>query len=131
MNLVVKSYKVGSDLWCVFDEDRKLVKYSSMYKSECEQYVERNQHDLTIKDARKKRLFFEDVKDWDYSKLADICMIKEDKKIHGTLVYFKVLNKKELQYVLYFKNTEVLNIKTEYAPEIQYVGIAIYDKCIR
>ena len=131
MNLVVKSYKQGSDLWCVFDEDRKLVKYSSMYKSDCEKYVKENQPDLTIKDARKKRLFFEDISNWDYSKLADITMIKENKKINGILVYFKVLNKKELQYILYFRNTEVLNIRTEYAPEITYVGVAIYDKCIR
>lgn len=131
MNLVVKKDPFAPNLYCVYDEDRKVVKYTNIYKFECEKYVEEHQPDLTIKDARKKRLFFEDVKDWDYSKLADICMIKEDKKIHGTLVYFKVLNKKELQYILYFRNTEVFNIKTEYAPEIQYVGVAIYDKCIR
>lgn len=96
MNLVVKKDPFAPNLYCVYDEDRKVVKYTNIYKFKCEKYVEEHQPDLTIKDARKKRLFFEDVKDWDYSKLADICMIKEDKKIHGTLVYFKVLNKKEL-----------------------------------
>ena len=131
MNLIVKPYLTASNLWCVFDVDRKIVKYSSMYKSDCEKYVEENQPDLTIKDARKKRLFFEDISNWDYSKLADITIIKENKKIPGILVYFKVLNNKELHYVLHFKNTEVFNIKTEYAPEITYVGVAIYDKCIR
>ena len=81
----------------------------------------------------RRKLYFYDIKDWGYHSFKTI--IHTDKntniKTKGTLYYFDKLDKDQLNYVLQYKNTEVLNISKTYAPEIHYKGIAIYEKCIR
>lgn len=132
MNLVVKPYYAAPNLWCVVDEDKHIVKYVNIYKLECELW--RDQHQIIIPpiNKRKKKLYFEDIKDWEYSNIKDIYKsLPKGNKVYGILLYFTSLNDKEIEYILRFKNTEVLNVKLQYAPEIKYKGVIIYDKCIK
>lgn len=132
MNLVVKPYDAAPNLWCVVDEDRHIVKYTNIYKFECELWRDKNQIIIPSTKHRKKKLYFEDIKDWDYSNIKDIHRsLPKGNKIYGILVYFTALNEKEKEYILSFKNTEILNVKLQYAPEIKYKCVAIYDKCIK
>ena len=52
-------------------------------------------------------------------------------KVKGTL--FKVDNMTEdmKNYILGWKNTEVVTTKAQYAPEVTHKAFIIYDKCIR
>ena len=132
MNLVIKKNPFAPNLYCAYDEDTKTVKYSNIYEAECKDYIEKHQPKLII-DKRKKKLYEYDLIGWDYMCSRPITYVDENKhiKIKGILFYFKVLNQKEIDYILNYKNTEILNVQKEYAPEIKYKGVAIYQKCIR
>lgn len=129
MNLVIKKDPFAPNLYCVYDEDTEVVKYSNIYENYCKDYIEEHQPKLII-DKRRKKLREFDLLNWDYVCSKNI-QYKGNIKTKGILFYFKALNKKEIEYILHFKNTEILNIQKEYAPEIHYKGIAIYEKCIR
>lgn len=82
---------------------------------------------------RRRKLYFYDIKDWGYHSFKHISYIDKNTNIKtkGILYYFDKLDDDKINYVLQYKNTEVLNISKTYAPEIHYKGVAIYDKCIR
>ena len=82
---------------------------------------------------RRRKLYFYDIKDWGYHNYKTITYTDKNTNIKtkGILYYFDKLDDNQIDYVLKYKNTEILNIRKEYAPEIHYKGIAIYEKCIR
>ena len=82
---------------------------------------------------RRRKLYFNDIMTWGYHSFKNITRTDKNTniKIKGILYYFDKLDDDKINYVLQYKNTEVLNISKTYAPEIHYKGIAIYDKCIR
>ena len=133
MNLVIK-YRIkqydNENIMCdVVDEDTHYIKLAYCSEEEAKEYIEKHQPKYIIPKHRKK-LYEYDLIGWNYIYSKPI-EYKGEIKTKGILLYFNVLNKKEIEYVLHFKNTEVLNIQKEYAPEIHYKGIAIYNKCIR
>lgn len=132
MNLVIKKNPFAPNLYCVYDEDTKVVKYSNIYEAYCKDYIEKHQPKLII-DKRKKKLYEYDLIGWDYICSKPITYTDKNKniKVKGILFYFKVLNQKEIDYILNYKNTEILTVEKQYAPEIKYKGVAIYQKCIR
>ena len=136
MNLVIKNrtkrYDNGNIMCDVVDEDTHYIKLANRSEEEAKEYIEKHQPKLII-DKRKKKLYEYDLIGWDYMCSRPITYVDETKhiKIKGILFYFKVLNQKEIDYILNYKNTEILNVQKEYAPEIKYKGVAIYQKCIR
>lgn len=136
MNLVIKNrskrYDNGNIICDVVDDDTHYIKLANCSEEEAKTYIEKHQPKLII-DKRKKKLSEIDLIDWDYVCSRPITYTDKNKniKISGILFYFKVLNQKEIDYILHYKNTEILTVQRQYAPEIKYKGVAIYQKCIR
>lgn len=132
MNLVIKHrtkrYDNGNIMCDVVDEDTHYIKLANCSEEKAKEYIEKHQPKLII-DKRKKKLYEYDLLGWDYVCSANYKNI--NLKVDGTLFYFNVLNDKEREYINNFKNTEIVTIKKQYAPEIKYIGVVIYNKCIR
>lgn len=131
MNLIIKEVDKNLNIYKVVDEDTNYIKITSS-KENCEEYIEKYQPKLII-DKRRKKLSESDLIGWDYVCSRPITYTDKNKniKIKGILFYFKVLNQKEIDYILNYKNTEILTVERQYATEIKYKGVAIYEKCIR
>lgn len=136
MNLVIKDrikrYDNGNIMCDVVDDDTHYIKLANCSEEEAKEYIEKHQPKLII-DKRKKKLSEIDLIGWDYICSKPITYTNKNKniKVKGILFYFRVLNQKEIYYILNYKNTEILTVERQYAPEIKYKGVAIYEKCIR
>ena len=128
MNLVYKEDSRNPGLYKIVDDDTHRIKMYGCTKEYCEEYIEKFQPKYIVP-KRRKKLYEYDLLGWDY-----VCSANYENfniKANGILFYFNVLNDKERAYINSFKNTEILTITKEYAPELKYVGVAIYNKCIR
>jgi hypothetical protein len=84
---------------------------------------------------RRKKMTYEDVcyKWWNESALIDEYRVYNKKlKVAGTLFKVDNMTKGMRVYITKFwKNTEVVTTRAQYAPEIKHQAFIIYDKCIR
>ena len=131
MNLKVEEDRYRPFTYVVIDKDTNEIKTSGS-KEICEKWLNKHINKYVVNRHRRK-LYFYDIKDWGYHSFKNITRTDKNTNIKtkGILYYFDKLDDDKINYVLQYKNTEVLNISKTYAPEIHYKGVAIYDKCIR
>ena len=51
--------------------------------------------------------------------------------IKGELFKFRKLSDEDIAFIKQWKNTDIVTVQYQYAPEIKSYGVVIFEKCIR